>query len=148
MTDESILTTCPRDCYDACGIEVSRRDGVIRRVRGDGSHPVSRGGLCGKCAPAYNGVLLDPRARLLTPLRRDGPKGRGSFRAVSWDEALAEIAERLAEVVEEPGAHTILNAHYTGTFALLGYHFPNRFLHRLAAHEVDPVPTRNKAGHL
>ena len=148
VTDETILTTCPRDCYDACGIEVSRRDGAIRRVRGDRNHPVSRGRLCRKCATAYNGVLLDPRARLLTPLRRDGPKGSGRFRAVSWDEALAEIAQRLAEVVEGPGAHTILGAHYTGTFALLGYHFPLRFLRRLGAREVDPDTICNKAGHV
>jgi anaerobic selenocysteine-containing dehydrogenase len=85
MTDEIMLTTCPRDCCDACGIEVSLRDGAIRRVRGDLHHPVSRGRLCRKCATAYNGVLLDPRARLLTPLRRDGPKGSGRFTAVSWD---------------------------------------------------------------
>ena len=32
--DESVLTTCPRDCYDACGVEVVKRDGVIRHVRG------------------------------------------------------------------------------------------------------------------
>lgn len=146
MADESILTTCPRDCYDTCGIVVSRRDGAIRRVRGDPNHPVSRGRLCRKCATAYNGVLLDPRARLLTPLRRDGPKGSGRFREVSWDAALAEIAQRLAEVAGGPGAHTILAAHYTGTFALLGYHFPNRFIRRLGAREVDPDTICNKAG--
>ncbi len=148
MTDEKILTTCPRDCYDACGIEVFRRDGVIRRVRGDRNHPVSRGRLCRKCATAYNGVLLDPRARLSMPLRRDGPKGSGRFKAVSWDEVLAEIASRLAEVARGPGADTILAAHYTGTFALLGYHFPNRFIRRLGAREVDPDTICNKAGHV
>jgi anaerobic selenocysteine-containing dehydrogenase len=148
VTDEKILTTCPRDCYDACGIEVVRHDGAIRRVRGDRSHPVSRGRLCRKCAVAYNGVLLDPRARLSTPLRRDGPKGSGRFRAVSWDEALAEIAARLAEVASGPGAHTILAAHYTGTFALLGYGFPNRFIRRIGAREVDPDTICNKAGHV
>ena len=148
MADERILTTCPRDCYDACGIEVSRRDGAIRRVRGDRQHPVSRGRLCRKCATAYNGVLLDPQARLLTPLRREGPKGGGRFQPVSWDDALAEIGRRLTEVAAGPGAHTILGAHYTGTFALLGYHFPNRFLRRLGAREVDPDTICNKAGHV
>jgi len=148
VADERILTTCPRDCYDACGIEVSRRGGVIERVRGDRNHPVSRGRLCRKCATAYNGVLLDPRARLLTPLRRDGPKGAGRFLAVSWDEALAEIAGRLAEIAEGPGADRILAAHYTGTFALLGYHFPNRLIRRLGAREVDPDTICNKAGHV
>ena len=58
--DEIVLTTCPRDCYDACGIAVIERYGVITRVRGDQNNPVNRGSLCGKCAIAYNGVLRDP----------------------------------------------------------------------------------------
>jgi len=61
MADRTVLTTCPRDCYDACGVLVTvREDGSIRNVRGDPSHPVSRGKLCRKCAIAYNGVLIDP----------------------------------------------------------------------------------------
>src|SRR6476660_5400349 len=52
---ETIKTTCPRDCYDACGITVTRKDGIIANVLGDQDHPVSRGALCGKCAIAYNG---------------------------------------------------------------------------------------------
>ena len=32
---ETIITTCPKDCYDACGIAVLKQDGVITRVRGD-----------------------------------------------------------------------------------------------------------------
>lgn len=146
--DETILTTCPRDCYDACGVEVAKRDGVIRHVRGDRNHPVSRGRLCRKCATAYNGIMLDPDARLLTPLMRDGPKGKGQFRPVSWEQALAEVAERLSAIAAEPGPETILNAHYTGTFALLGYHFPMRFMRRLGAREVDPDTICNKSGHV
>ena len=142
--DEVILTTCPRDCYDACGVAVVKRDGRVRHVRGDPGHPVSRGRLCAKCSTAYNGVLLDPSARLLHPLRRTGPKGAGEFERVSWDEALGEVAERLGSV---PG-ETILNAHYTGTFALLGYSFPLRFFNRLGATEVDPDTICNKAGHV
>jgi anaerobic selenocysteine-containing dehydrogenase len=142
--DEVILTTCPRDCYDACGVAVVKRDGAIRHVRGDRSHPVSRGRLCKKCATAYNGVVRDPAARLLTPLRRSGPKGSGSFEPISWEEATAEVAARLHPL--EPA--TIINAHYTGTFALLGYHFPQRFFNRLGATEVDPDTICNKAGHV
>jgi anaerobic selenocysteine-containing dehydrogenase len=142
--DEVILTTCPRDCYDACGIAVVRRDGAIRHVRGDRGHAVSRGRLCVKCATAYNGVIRDPGARLLGPLRRSGPKGSGSFQSISWEAATAEVAERLRPL--DPAA--ILNAHYTGTFALLGYHFPQRFFNRLGATEVDPDTICNKAGHV
>jgi Molybdopterin oxidoreductase Fe4S4 domain len=37
-TQEIILTTCPRDCYDTCGIAVVRRNGAITQVRGDRRH--------------------------------------------------------------------------------------------------------------
>ncbi len=58
-----MLTTCPRDCYDACGIAVVKRDGAIRHVRGDPDHPVSRGKLCRKCSIGYNGAFLDADER-------------------------------------------------------------------------------------
>jgi anaerobic selenocysteine-containing dehydrogenase len=146
--DRTVLTTCPRDCYDACGILVSVRDGRIRHVRGDPNHPVSRGKLCRKCSIGYNGVFLDPDERLTRPLRRTGPKGSGSFVSVSWDEALGEIAERLSGVVAGAGPETILNAHYTGTCSLIAGSFPMRFFTRLGAREVDPDSVCNKAGHV
>ena len=64
-TKTTLRTTCPRDCYDTCGILVVKRDGVVAKVLGDPDHPVSRGALCGKCAIAYNGIWRDPSARLL-----------------------------------------------------------------------------------
>ena len=81
-TDELIRTTCPRDCYDACG--VARRApgrGDPRRPRRPGA-PRRRGRLCRKCALGYNGAWLDASARLTTPLIRDGPKGAGAFQPV------------------------------------------------------------------
>ena len=57
----TIRTTCPRDCYDACGVLVkTSTDGTINVV-GDPDHDVSRGALCGKCSIAYNGVWRDPQ---------------------------------------------------------------------------------------
>ena len=93
-SQEIILTTCPRDCFDTCGIAVVKRNGVIAHVRGDPSHPVSRGKLCAKCSISYNREWRNPQARLTRPLRRVGPKGEGRFEPVSWDAALAAIADR------------------------------------------------------
>jgi anaerobic selenocysteine-containing dehydrogenase len=139
-----VKSTCPRDCYDACGVLVRVRDGSVRHVRGDPDHHVSRGRLCRKCSIGYNGALLDPRIRLTRPLRRVGEKGRGEFEPISWDVAVSEIAARLSEI----DGHLVLNTHYTGTCALLGYSFPLRFFHRLGATEVDPDTICNKAGHV
>jgi anaerobic selenocysteine-containing dehydrogenase len=143
-----VRTTCPRDCYDACGIVVVTPPGLRPRVRGDKEHPVSRGQLCQKCSIAYNGVFLDPDARILTPRRRIGAKGTGKFAAVSWDEAIEEASSRLEAIVADSGGATVLTAHYTGTFAMIGYFFPLRFFNRLGATEVDPDTICNNAGHV
>ena len=59
-----------------------------------------------------------------------------------------EIAEHLKRIDGTSGAQAILNAHYTGTFALLSYSFPLRFFTRLGATEIDPDTICNKAGHV
>ena len=82
---ETIITTCPRDCYDTCGIAVIKRAGVIAQVRGDPNHPVSRGRLCAKCSTGYNRDWRDPHVRLTQPLRRSGPPPRQAYpRRGSW----------------------------------------------------------------
>jgi anaerobic selenocysteine-containing dehydrogenase len=145
-SQEIILTTCPRDCYDSCGIVVVRRDGLVSQVRGDPNHPVSRGKLCEKCSAGYNREWRDPHARLLRPLRRVGPKGAGQFEPVSWDVALTVIAEQFRAIAAASGPHTIINAHYTGTISLIAFLFPLRFFHRLGATEVTPDTICNLAG--
>ena len=146
--EEIIRTTCPRDCYDSCGVIVVRRGGVAVRVRGDPADPVSRGTLCGKCSTGYNREWLDPAVRLSRPLKRAGAKGSGRFTPVSWEEALAAIAANLKRIVATGDAHTILNAHYTGTISLLAGNVPMRFFRRLGAREVTPDTICNNAGHV
>jgi anaerobic selenocysteine-containing dehydrogenase len=148
LPDEVVLTTCPRDCYDSCGMLVLKREGVVTAVRGNPTHPVSRGTLCGKCSTAYNREWRDPNRRLTQPLRRAGPKGQGNFEPVSWDIAIEEIAARLQRIVGSHGAPSILNAHYTGTISLLAGMAPMRFFNRLGATEVSPDTICNMAGHV
>ena len=99
MDDTAIRTTCPRDCYDACGVLVKiATDGTLNVV-GDPEHRVSRGALCGKCSIGYNGIWRDPSARLMRPLKRVGPKGTGRFEPTSWDRPSA-----ISQSVSTPSA--------------------------------------------
>ena len=144
---KTIKTTCPRDCYDACGMKVLIEDGRVRKVSGDRDHLVSRGKLCPKCALAYNGAWIDPARRLTWPLRRAGAKGEGRFVPTTWDDAIAAITQRLQAVLSAHGPKTILHTHYTGTCSAIAGNFPSRFFNRLGATEVDPDTVCNKAGH-
>ncbi len=57
--------------------------------------------------------------RLLYPAVRKGPKGFASFERVSWDDALATIADRLREARARWGGESILPYSYGGSNGLL-----------------------------
>ena len=75
-------SVCPYDCPDACGLLIYVEDGRVVKVAGDPAHSFTRGTLCPKMAH-YERTVYSER-RLLTPLRRCGPKGNGQFRPITW----------------------------------------------------------------
>jgi len=89
-----VPTTC-FNCEAGCGLlaYVDRDTGEIDRLEGNPLHPGSRGRNCAK-GPATLNQIRDPE-RILTPLRRAGPRGSGKFEPCSWEEALEEIAGRI-----------------------------------------------------
>src|SRR5688572_15426008 len=93
-------TVCTHDCPDACSVLVTVEGGRAVRFEGDPEHPFTRGFLCGKVG-AYQEVVHSPD-RILYPLRRSGPKGKGEFERISWEEALGTIAARIRSTVSSP----------------------------------------------
>ena len=96
---------CGLDCPDTCSWIVTEKDGEAIELRGDPDHPFTRGSLCNKVVD-YLSYTRSPD-RLLYPMRRVGDKGSGEFVRISWDEALAHIASRLRDVIDECGAEAI-----------------------------------------
>jgi sulfite dehydrogenase (quinone) subunit SoeA len=98
VSDEVKTTTCYM-CACRCGIKVHLKDGAIRFIEGNRDHPVNRGVLCAKGSA---GIMhhLSP-ARLSKPLLRDGPRGSGKFKEISWDEAMAVATEWLGAIRED-----------------------------------------------
>ncbi len=96
---------------------VTVEDGVATRVAGDPDHPVTAGFLCGKVSNYLDRVYHPDR--LLTPLVRDGAKGEGGFRPVSWDEALDRVSAGLIGAIERHGPASILPYSYFGTMGYL-----------------------------
>jgi len=145
-----VRAACPHDCPDACGVLITVEDGRATRIQGDPEHPVTRGFLCAKVAK-YLDRVYSPE-RVLYPMRRVGPKGpaaahdanadvgtrAGSWRRISWDEALDEITSRFRAIAHEFGSEAILPYSYGGTLgALNGGSMDRRFFHRLGASQLD-----------
>lgn len=121
-TDGEVLGACPLDCPDGCSWVVTVADGKAVKLRGNPDHPFTKGGLCKKVNPWLE-YAADP-GRLLYPLRRIKPKGPGvdpadAFVRISWDEALAEIAERFTTTIERSGPAAIWPFSGTGNVGLV-----------------------------
>ncbi len=117
---------------------VTVEDGRAIRVRGDPAHPPTHGALCTKVS-RYPERTYHPE-RVLHPLKRSGPKGGGRFERIGWDEALAEIAARLAAIAGPHGANAeaIVPYSYAGTMGMVqGESMAARFFHRLGASLLD-----------
>ncbi|GAB4217512.1 MAG: molybdopterin oxidoreductase family protein [Roseiflexaceae bacterium] len=108
---------CPHDCPDTCGTITEVQDGRAIRFYADKQHPFTQGWLCAKVRPYLERVYAPDR--LTHPLRRAGRKGGGSWRRVSWEEAIDEIATRWKAIIAKHGAAAILPYSYSGTLGLL-----------------------------
>lgn len=85
-------------CSTICGITGWVKDGRIIKVDGNPNDPNSRGKLCARGQAALNHQYHPER--LLYPIRRVGKRGEGKWKRISWEEAYAEIAERMKKVRE------------------------------------------------
>ncbi len=84
-------------CAQNCGLEVQVGNNKILKVRPDKDNPRSQGYTCRKgLKVAYH---QHHAQRLSHPLKRVGDK----FEQISWDQAIAEIAEKLSSIVKTHG---------------------------------------------
>jgi len=129
-------SVCALDCPDCCSLSLTVENERATKLRGDSTHPVTRGFLCGKVAQ-YLEREYSPE-RLMYPQRRVGAKGEGRFERISWDQALDTIASRLRAIAAEFGPESVLPYSYAGTMGLLnGDGMDRRFFHRLGASRLD-----------
>ncbi len=93
-------TTCIC-CAQNCGLEVVTSGNRILKVRPDKDNPRSQGYCCRKGLKiAFHQNSPD---RLTHPLKKVG----GSFKAISWDDAIEEISSRLLEIVSRRGPRSV-----------------------------------------
>jgi len=67
--------------------------GVAKKLEGQPGHPISQGGLCPRGQAAIQ-ITFHPD-RIAQPLKRTGARGTGTFKEITWDEAIAELAGQL-----------------------------------------------------
>ena len=142
LPETVVRAACPHDCPDTCAMLVTVRPpataggrSVAIAIAGDPEHPTTRGTLCTKVARYLERTYHADR--VLTPLKRTGPKGSGRFERIGWDEALDQIARRLGAIAAVD-AQRIVPYSYAGTMGLVqGEAMAQRLFNRLGASRLD-----------
>ena len=93
-------------CEAICGLEIKTQGDQVLSIKGDKKDPLSRGYICPK-GTAMEDIYTDPD-RLKRPVKRQGD----SWVEISWEQAYAEIADKLVSVQEQHGQNAV--AFYAG----------------------------------
>lgn len=88
---KSLCTLCP----GGCGIKVRKVDERAVKIEGRTDYPVNPGGICPLGAGGLQ-LLYNEGTRFTGPMKRVDERGTGSFEAISWDEAIDILAERIS----------------------------------------------------
>ena len=144
-TSKTVWGACYHDCPDRCSWSVTTINGSITNFQAKEADSYTAGKLCDKMVNFPNDVTFHPD-RLLTPLKRKGPKGRGQFEKISWEQGIREVAEKLNTIIAEKGGEAILPYRYAGNEGLIqGGAMSDRFFARIGASRLDHTMCGNAA---
>jgi anaerobic selenocysteine-containing dehydrogenase len=93
-------------CPGGCGLRVRSYEGFPVQVAGNPLSPVNRGGLCPYGAAGLQ-VLYHPD-RIQEPLLRTGERGGNRWKAISWNEAIQHLQERLQKLRQQGDPHRLV----------------------------------------
>jgi formate dehydrogenase major subunit len=97
LADIQEFTTSCNFCSCGCGMIASVRDGQLIAMEGDFDHIVNRGSLCVKGISMF-ATHTSPE-RLTTPRYR--APGSDRWQEISWDDAIARVAQKLRKTRDE-----------------------------------------------
>ena len=111
---ESVYSICGM-CAVRCPIRVEVEDGKVTWIEGN-SHDGGMGtAVCAKAAASIPFQYDEQRPQ--SPMIRDGARGSGKWKEVSWDEAYSYITDKLKTIIDEHGAKSIMLTDRGGPFA-------------------------------
>ncbi|PIU31241.1 MAG: thiosulfate reductase [Syntrophobacteraceae bacterium CG07_land_8_20_14_0_80_61_8] len=113
MASRKVYSVCGM-CTVRCPILADVTNGVCSYLQGNPHAAGINGALCARGAAGL--ALTNDNERPQFPLIRAGERGEGKWRQVSWDEALDYTAERLDQVRQQYGSHSILFSDRGGPF--------------------------------
>jgi anaerobic selenocysteine-containing dehydrogenase len=110
------------------------RNGRLHSIDANEKQPFTQGFLCPKGQNLSQYVYS--KQRVLYPMKREGKKGEGKFKRVSWSQALNEIASEIQTRSAAHGTDSVLQYDYAGTMGHVQRYFPSRFFNAIGASRI------------
>ncbi|MBP3700338.1 MAG: molybdopterin-dependent oxidoreductase, partial [Lachnospiraceae bacterium] len=126
--DKVVRTVCAPNCTGSCAINAYVKDDTIIKVE-PGEFP----------DPSYNRICLKGISsamqrvysadRIKYPMKRVGARGEGKWERLSWDDAIALLADKFTTLSDQYGSTAISFIAMTGNYGVL----PQMLTSRMAA---------------
>lgn len=100
-----VRTHCARMDHGGCTLLVGVKDNKIVGIKGDPDGYLNRGYICPKGLASPDRLTHPDRLRY--PLKRVGNRGEGTWKRITWQDAIKEMADRFTEIKERDGAKAV-----------------------------------------
>src|SRR6056297_3251574 len=110
---EKIYSVCGM-CTVRCPIQVETEGGEIRFIKGNPHFPAMKEAVCPRGVAGK--ALIEDRERPQKPMIRQGARGEGKWKEVTWEEALDYTAQKLREAIDKHGGRTVFLSDRGGPF--------------------------------
>lgn len=136
-TAKTVFGACYHDCPDRCSWTVTSVNNQVTDFQASKNDPYTAGKLCNKMVSFPNDVTFHPN-RILSPLKRSGPKGSCEFVKISWEQAISEVAAKLKVIIEQKGGEAILPYSFGGNQGMVqGVAISSRFFAHIGTSQLE-----------
>lgn len=123
---QEFFAACPPECQHH-NLKALVKDGKVVKVE-CGANNESKPCMMGLARVEW---LTKTENRLTKPLLRDGEKGSGKFKEISWDEAIDLLASKLQDAIDTVGNKGIVADAHAGNFNALAGSVQPAFIARI-----------------
>ena len=128
-------------CSRNCGLSVEIEDNQFKKIKGDDQHPFSQGYICQKAARLQH--YQKHADRLTAPLKRQAD---GSFKEISWAQAIQEIADQLVHIRDTFGGTAFASVGGGGQGNHLGAAYGRQLLYAMKSFYAYNSLAQEKTG--
>ncbi len=121
------ISACPHDCPSTCVLDISHDNERIYKVRGNKLNSYTKGVICSKVSRYPE--RTHNKERITFPMSRVGKKGSGSFKKITWSQAINIVSKKINKINRDFGSEAIWPYFYAGTMGLVQRDSINRLRH-------------------